>query len=219
MNENAIMRESSPTDRRLLEVAIDHFGRLGREGASTRAIAKDAETLMSSITYHFKGKDGLYLACAEHIATTIRGKIAPIIDRLALPAAAAEARATIEALVGGMIVIMMQEEIAPIARFVVREQMSPTPAFDILYDGAMRHIVEPLVALLKTVSRSRLTEEEARMRSFSLMGQVFALRFGRAALMRVTGWDSVGPRQTELARAAILANVRAILAELAGDVE
>ncbi len=213
------MHETSPTDRRLLEVAIDHFGRLGREGASTRAIARDADTLMSSITYHFKGKDGLYLACAEHIALTMRGKIAPIVDRLALPTPAAEARATIEALVGGMVVIMMQEDIAPIARFVVREQMSPTPAFDILYDGAMRHIVEPLVALLITIAGDRLKLEEARMRAFSLLGQVFALRFGRAALMRVTGWESVGPRQTELARAAILANVGAILAELAGDAE
>jgi AcrR family transcriptional regulator len=213
------MRDVSPTDQRLLEVAIDHFGRLGREGASTRAIAKDADTLMSSITYHFKGKDGLYLACAEHIASTIRGKIGPIVDRLALPAPAAEARASIEALVGGMIVIMMQEEIAPIARFVVREQMSPTPGFDILYDGAMRHIVEPLVALLLTVAGGSLSEEAAQIRAFSLMGQVFALRFGRATLMRVTGWESVGPRQTELARAAILENVRAILAELAGDAE
>ena len=67
------MRDVSPTDQRLLEVAIDHFGRLGREGASTRAIAKDADTLMSSITYHFKGKDGLYLACAEHIALSEDG--------------------------------------------------------------------------------------------------------------------------------------------------
>lgn len=213
------MRETSPTDRRLLEVAIDHFGRLGREGASTRAIARDADTLMSSITYHFKGKDGLYLACAEHIAATIRAKIAPIVDRLAVPAPAAEARATIGALVGGMIVIMMQEEIAPIARFVVREQMSPSPAFDVLYDGAMRHVIEPLVVLLKTVAGERLSDEDARMRAFSLLGQVFALRFGRAALMRLTGWESVGPRQTERARAAILANVDAILAELAGDAE
>jgi AcrR family transcriptional regulator len=213
------MRETSPTDRRLLEVAIDHFGRLGREGASTRAIARDADTLMSSITYHFKGKDGLYLACAGHIASTIRGKIAPIVDRLSLPTPAADARATIEALVGGMIAIMMQEEVAPIARFVVREQMSPTPAFDVLYDGAMRHVIEPLVALLMTLAGDRLDLEDARVRAFSLLGQVYALRFGRAALIRLTGWRSVGPRETELARAAILANVGAILAELTGNAE
>jgi AcrR family transcriptional regulator len=213
----ATMIETSPTDRRLLEVAIDHFGRLGREGASTRAIARDAGTLMSSITYHFKGKDGLYLACAEHIASTIRAKTAPIVDRLALPTPDAQARATIDALIGGLIVIMMQEDVAPMARFVVREQMSPTRAFDILYDGAIGHVIEPLVALLMTVTGDRLGLEEARIRAFSLLGQVYALRFGRAALMRLTRWESVGPRETELARAAILANVDAILAELAGN--
>jgi uncharacterized protein (TIGR02217 family) len=56
---------TASTDSRLLDVAIDHFGRLGLEGASTRAIARDAETLMSSITYHFGGKEGLYLGVEE----------------------------------------------------------------------------------------------------------------------------------------------------------
>lgn len=50
----------------------------------------------------------------------------------------------------------------------------------------MRRIVEPLVALFMMIAGDRLNEEEARMRSFTLMAQVFALRFGRAALMRVT---------------------------------
>ena len=56
------MRES------LLDCAVDHFGRFGFEGAATRAIAADCGTAMSSITYHFGGKEGLHLAAADHIA-------------------------------------------------------------------------------------------------------------------------------------------------------
>ena len=44
-----------------------------------------------------------------------------------------------------------------------------------------------------------------------------AHRFGRAALMRATRRESAGPRQTELVRTAILANIRAIVAELVGE--
>ena len=74
---------SQSTNSRLLDVAIDHFGRLGLEGASTRSIARDADTLMSSITYHFGGKEGLYLAAADHIAGHMHAKIAPMLDRAA----------------------------------------------------------------------------------------------------------------------------------------
>src|SRR6185369_2652203 len=67
------------TDARLLDIAIDHFGRLGLEGASTRAIAADAGTPMSSITYHFGGKEGLYLAAADHISATVTERLAPAL--------------------------------------------------------------------------------------------------------------------------------------------
>jgi len=57
---------------RLLETAIREFGAKGRDGASTRDIATAAGTAMSSITYHFGGKDGLYLAAADHLAEGMR---------------------------------------------------------------------------------------------------------------------------------------------------
>ncbi len=56
---------------RLIEAAIEQFGQHGFDGASTRDIAAASGTAMSSITYHFGGKDGLYLACADYIAEQI----------------------------------------------------------------------------------------------------------------------------------------------------
>ena len=53
---------------RLLDIAISEFGAKGLEGASTRGIAAAAGTAMSSITYHYGGKEGLYLAAADRIA-------------------------------------------------------------------------------------------------------------------------------------------------------
>src|SRR3954451_19636570 len=66
-------------DDRLLDTAIDHFGRMGIEGASTRAIAAAAGTTMSSITYHYGGKQGLYLAAARHIADQMGERMAPAL--------------------------------------------------------------------------------------------------------------------------------------------
>jgi len=64
----------------LLQTAIEQFGRLGFEGASTRDIARASDTAMSSITYHFGGKEGLYLAAADHIAETIAALQAPVLE-------------------------------------------------------------------------------------------------------------------------------------------
>jgi AcrR family transcriptional regulator len=202
------------TPAKLIEVAIGLFGQNGPDSVGTRAIAEAAGVQMSAITYHFGSKDGLYLACAEHIAATMLRKISPLlalVDEARDPAAA---RAGIESMLGGLVVVMMQDEIAPLARFVVREQMNPSPAFAVLYDQAIRHVVELLTRLVNVVAHERLSEEEVRIRCMALVGQVFAFRFARASLLRVTGWQSVGPRETALVRGAVLAHTRAILSDL-----
>src|SRR3546814_15646539 len=63
---------------RLLETAVREFGRKGLDGASTRGIAKAAGTAMSSITYHYGGKEGLYLAAADYIVSQMDDGAHPI---------------------------------------------------------------------------------------------------------------------------------------------
>lgn len=72
--------------QRLLDIAIAEFGARGLEGASTREIARAAGTAMSSITYHYGGKDGLYLAAASYIAEQIGDHMAPVIRDEGIPA-------------------------------------------------------------------------------------------------------------------------------------
>ena len=203
---------------RLLNAAIELFGRDGANAVGTRAIADAAGAQMSAITYYFGGKDGLYLACARHIAETMSGRVRPVLEgALALcaqdggPAAARDAVCSIMA---GFVQIMMRDDVAPLSRFVVREQMNPTPAFAELYDGAMGQVIGRLGELIQRIAGGRLSEEELRVRTIALMGQIFAFRFARAALMRSTGWDTVGERETDLVRAVVLAHARAILDEL-----
>ena len=205
------------TRAKLIEVAIDLLGENGLGNVGTRAIAEAAGVQMSAITYHFGSKDGLYLACAEHIAATMLRKISPLLAQVGEAGDPGSARAGIEVVLGGLVVVMMQDEIAPLARFVVREQMNPSPAFAVLYDKAIRHVVELLTRLVDVVAQGRLSEEEIRIRCMALMGQVFAFRFARASLLRVTGWQGVGPREVESVRQAVLAHTRAVLIDLGRD--
>jgi len=207
-----------PAEARLIEVAIEQFGQNGMSAVGTRAIADAAGLQMSAITYHFGGKEGLYRACAEHIAARMGEHLAPVLAHAGAEDTdsgdAAGAHAAILAILGGLVTVMMRDEVASIARFVVREQMNPTPAFDIIYDRAMQRVVERMSVLLQRVARGALNTEELRVRSIALLGQVFAFRFARAALMRATGWEFVGPCETEAVRAAVLSHSDAILTAL-----
>src|SRR5690349_10585666 len=127
-----------PSIDRLLETAVDQFGRHGIEGAGTRAIASAAGTTMSSITYHYGGKQGLYLAAARHIADRMGERMAPALA-VAEAARGREgegpeaAMAELLAIIDRFVEMMVHPESAAWARFIVREQMEPTEAFDVLY--------------------------------------------------------------------------------------
>jgi len=199
---------------RLLETAVDHFGRRGFEGASTREIARESGTAMSSITYHFGGKEGLYLATAEHIAAQVRARAGPILDQV--DAAGTQDRATATSLLltvlDGFAGLMLSPETERWARFIIREQQCPTEAFERLYDGAMRRVADTLVRLL-ALARPDLDDREVRATAVGLFGQAMILRAGRAAVCRVLERNEIDAETGQLLRARLRANALAILSE------
>lgn len=210
---------TNATHSRLLDVAIDHFGRFGLDGASTRAIAKDAETPMSSITYHFGGKEGLYLAAASHIAERMGRLLAPAIAKAAatcLPGCTPEqAREALHVVYGHAAAVLVSVETAALARFIVREQANPTEAFNRIYDGLMGPMLGRLAFLLGVASGGALDEKEARIRAFTLIGQVLVFRVARAAALRVGGWEDIGAPELQTIREVLADHLDAILDRLA----
>jgi AcrR family transcriptional regulator len=200
---------------RLLSAAIDAFGRQGLEGASTRAIAAAAGTTMSMITYHHGSKEGLYLAAAQSIADQIGEPITPAFAAAARIEAeddAAAALAQLVELVDEFATVMVRPESAAWARFIVREQMEPTPAFDILYGGVMGRLIDHLSALIDRVSGGRLGPAEARLRTIAIVGQALVFRFARATVLRATGWTDIDADETAAIRRVVRAHTAAILA-------
>ena len=126
------------TRAQLIEAALEVFGRLGYEGASTREIAKAANANLAAIVYHFGGKEALHLAVAEHVVSSILAKIGPTLaaaaDTCRQPQRPEAARATLHLLIETMIdVLLGSAEAERWARFIVREQLQPTAAFDVIY--------------------------------------------------------------------------------------
>src|ERR1700737_2485637 len=70
------------TRRRLVEAAVRVFGERGYHAAGTRELANAARAHLAAIPYYFGGKDGLYRAAAEHVATAGRTALAPMLDQM-----------------------------------------------------------------------------------------------------------------------------------------
>jgi len=68
INPSSTRSRGKETRESLVLSALEIFGRNGFEAASTRDIADKAGANQALINYHFKGKQGLYLAVFEHIA-------------------------------------------------------------------------------------------------------------------------------------------------------
>ncbi|MBA3676513.1 MAG: CerR family C-terminal domain-containing protein [Sphingosinicella sp.] len=201
---------------RLLETAIDQFGRHGFDGASTREIARVSNTAMSSITYHFGGKGELYLAAADHIAACIRERqAAPYAAmRAALESedgiAPKEAVEQILLILDGFAQVMLHPESEGWARFIVREQQQPTEAFERLYKGAMRFMVEAMSALL-AIARADLDPPERRALTVMLVGQALIMRTARAAVCRILEATDIGESEAKLLRDQLRATARCAL--------
>jgi len=196
---------------RLLEAAIDVFGRHGFDGASTRMLAKAAGVNLQAIPYHFGGKEGLYLAVADHIGAQIQAHVGPtamkIRARLAAregrPLSPEETRPLLTEMLEAAAGLMVGEESAAWARFIIREQMEPTEAFERLYGKVMAPLLETARQLIAVLLAADPDSEMVRLRTVATLGQILVLRVAHAAVLRQIGWEAVGAREFAAIRAMI----------------
>jgi AcrR family transcriptional regulator len=193
---------------RLLDAAIDIFGRYGLAGASTRGLARAAGVNLQAINYYFGGKHGLYLAAADHLADQVRQHIVPIADqvraRLAEKASGRigveEARRLIVEMLSGMAVILFDDARTAYARFVVREQMDPTEAFDRLYEKMFEPQLAVALQLVGIVLGEDPRSQHVKVRTLSLIGSIVFFRVAHATAERQLGWTRTGPRELAVLR-------------------
>ena len=200
---------------RLLDIAIREFSLKGLEGASTREIAAAAGTVMSSITYHYGGKEGLYLATADYIAEQMGRGMADAPVDIAEPSPA-EARLALHDLFDRFVVKMMDEQTADYSLFIVREQTNPTEAFDRIWRGMMGRMMERVVDLV-CIASGRRDAKTARVTAITLLGQVIVLRASRASCLKLLQVDDFEADDLAALRARVAANIDAILDTLTAE--
>ena len=194
--EPALRASTRETRRRLISAALDLFGRQGFEATGTRAVADAAGVNIAAIKYHFGGKEGLYAAVAGHIAGEISGTVLPIVAEARARAGELTPDAARQILIAILLsfnhLMVANPETENWARFVMREQMAPTAAFDILYEGVMARAHGFMTHLIATITGDPPESPAARLTAFAMIGQVLIFRVARAAVLRRMGWRNIG---------------------------
>ena len=206
------------TRSRIISAALDVFGVHGFGGASTRMLAERAGVTLPALQYYFDGKEGVYLACAEHIAERLEAYFGPASGAIA-DALARErpSRARLRAMLFGFSdrlaeLFLGKHELEKWVLFIIREQAQPTPAFEVIYDRVMAPVAATCKSLIGRLLELPASDQKVRMRALMLVGQVVFLRTGREAALRVLGWPDFAGNRLALVKRSLHLQIAAGLA-------
>ena len=205
------------TRQRLIEAALKIFGEAGFDGASTRMLADAAGANLAAIPYHFGSKEGLYRAAAEFVVENCGPEILPTVDRVNRALAAkklsrSDATALLHELLERFSAIVVGSEFSDrFAGFVMREQMQPGAAFEILYEGLMSKTMDACRKLLAIALARPSDDTRILIRAQTLLGQILVFRTSRACVFRQLGWTEISPAHLKLIQSIVGENIDRIL--------
>lgn len=199
------------TRTRIIAAALEVFGLHGFEGASTRMLAEKAGVTLPALHYYFDSKQGVYLACAEHIAERMQARLGAVTSRIEEALARKEQSRlcqTLLAFLDELVELFLgAHELEKWVLFIIREQAHPTKAFDILYERMMRRVAGLCTALLARLADKPESDKEVRVRALALIGQIVFFRTAREATLRVLGWPDFENNRLALVKSTLRAQV------------
>jgi AcrR family transcriptional regulator len=210
MAKSVQTRDFEGTRQALLLTALDLFGRRGFEATSTREIAHRAGVNSAGIAYHFGGKDGLRQACAALIIERLQATVLGATGGEPDPLTRQQALELLLQIADRVVLFATRgAESESIARFVMREMMEPTTAFETLYSGLFEPVHGRLCVIWAAASGGDPLAAETKLRVFAMLGQIFYFRLARPAIMRRMAWQELGLDEARAVSATIRASIRA----------
>lgn len=163
------------------------------EGATTRQLAERARVNQAAIPYYFGGKEGLYTATIEDFFAVHTRKILALAASIeaqssSRPLSPTEALERLKSLLDHLLEILLRQQASrSFGRIIIREQMQPTKAFDVIYEGVIRHVHETISSLLGIVLGREPTDRTVILRAQMILGQVLIFLSGRETIRRRLG--------------------------------
>lgn len=191
MDTRADDPRSEDTRRRLVEAGLELFAHHGYDAVTTRQLAAAAGVNQAAIPYHFGGKQGIYLAVAEHLAARTGARLAPIIGAARDRLAENPGRAAV-----GTLLLETTLAVARLAGepdrgiwliFLAREQFHPSAAFERLHAEVSRPLTDIHGALIGRLVGMAADAPETLLLAHAYLGQIIGFTVARAGLDRRLG--------------------------------
>jgi len=208
LKTRASPRPSPPKARKdtsalLIESGIVLFGARGYDGVTTRELAHGARTNISSIKYHFGGKEELYRAVLQEIIHEINELVGPLLRALRNGVAEANGNRDVltrlarqfaegwcRAALGDP---RTQKRIPPI----VRELIQPSRHFKVIYNGFFRVLYEVLGELLAAAHGQTAVDQQLQIRTHIIMNVVWGFIYTESLLWHQMGWNGYNRNRIE----------------------
>ncbi|WP_288821347.1 transcriptional regulator CecR [uncultured Leclercia sp.] len=185
----------------LIAAALSQFGEYGLH-ATTRDIAAQAGQNIAAITYYFGSKEDLYLACAQWIADFIGTHFRPHVEAattlLAQPVPDKSAvRALILQAARNMIQLLTHDDTLNLSKFISREQLSPTTAYQHVHDQVIAPMHGHLTRLIAAYTGRAAEDTQTILHTHALLGEILAFRLGRETILLRAGWSHFDEERAE----------------------
>jgi AcrR family transcriptional regulator len=180
---------------RLLLAATQVCAERGIRSASVRRICDQAGVNMAMVNYYFGSKDELYLAVIKRAKE--QGFVQPFLENSGNASGSATERLTamIEYMLGSL---LSDGPDSHAAKVISWELADPTPALAYIVDALIRPMNDVFMSLIHEISPSKLTEDQARLRTLSIVGQILLFGHSRPVtelLMPDLHYDEAGIRK------------------------
>jgi AcrR family transcriptional regulator len=210
------------TRARIVTAALKMFGERGFDAASTRDIATAAGVNAPALQYYFDSKEGLYLACVEHIVKRVwefmSDGIAAAERALAQNKSDAElidAYCDIQEAQAHF--MFTSDEPGDWRLFMARLQSGEGPAAG--FQCINQHVGIRVTRVLSTIVGRMLgrapDDEDTLVRTMMLNGQMHSFQFVRKSMLTKLKWDTIDANRLALLKRVIREHVSALLRSMA----
>jgi AcrR family transcriptional regulator len=198
------------TRARIVAAALKLFGERGFDGASTRDIAAAAGVNAPALQYYFDTKEGVYLACVEHIGKHVWEYLS---EATANAERALAENADDTELIEAFCAVQAQHaefmftspETNHWSLFMARLQSGegPRAGFEYIYKHVSFRLGNVMSTIVGRLLGRPADDEETVIRTTSLSGQLHVFHMSRRSVLAKLNWDSFDASRVDLLKGII----------------
>lgn len=219
-------KESIDTRQTILNSATHLFASGGFDAISNRQIASDADTNQALIGYHFGSKRGLYTSVLERMVEDLSVQLKPAMEELIstinqlkkdINTSPEYKRRNsciecVSEMLCAHIKLLIRPELEDYAKLIMREQLEPSDAFSILWEGYLEKQLLLLSQIIAICHGNKKTTKDDRLQAITLMSQAVIFRVARATVSMHMNWpDKLDQKNVTVIEKHIRKNVKSVL--------